>query len=304
MPINSEFSGLKRVHADPDVYVIENFLDRASCADLIECAKAKKLALSPVAYAGWTKDVNDLLGLAAKGPVSWLSIGGAWLQTKDESTASVVDFFRHAVPNYLLLYVLAAGAVAAFLKAQQVGLQSMRTSTSTTLSDLSDDKGGAFNFVSRSVELFGMGQEPLRVASLFEAPTIIRYEKDQVLKPHYDANRAAEEEDAVRGGQTLATLIVYLNDVDKGGLTRFGKLPSASSASSASASAEDQFLTVQPKMGDALLFFPADRDGNFDDRLEHEGCPALDEKWIARIWRHANPVLPPYGLTVAELAKL
>ncbi|KAJ1397898.1 hypothetical protein B484DRAFT_406821, partial [Ochromonadaceae sp. CCMP2298] len=102
----NKFSGLKRVHADPDVYVIEAFLDPAACADLIACAKAKKLAQSPVAYAGWTKDANDLLGLAAKGPVSWLSIGGAWLQTKDDSSASVVDFFRHAAPTYLLLYVL------------------------------------------------------------------------------------------------------------------------------------------------------------------------------------------------------
>ena len=66
----------------------------------------------------------------------------------------------------------------------------------------------------------------------------------------------------------------------------------------------DPYLSIAPKQGDALLFFPADRDGRFDERTEHEGCPAVDEKWIARIWRHRERVSPPYGLTNAELAKL
>jgi hypothetical protein len=36
--------------------------------------------------------------------------------------------------------------------------------------------------------------------------------------------------------------------------------------------------------------------GEFDERVEHEGCKAEDEKWIARIWRHEKRVPPPYGL--------
>ncbi|KAL3906071.1 MAG: hypothetical protein SGILL_009423, partial [Bacillariaceae sp.] len=126
-------------------------------------------------------------------------------------------------------------------------------------------------------------------AALFEAPTVIRYEADQVLAPHYDANRSAETEDANRGGQTLATLLVYLNDVRQGGLTRFGKLDAATATSLHQQGAGDDDnnkLVIRPKMGDALLFFPADRASNFDPRTEHEGMPAIDEKWIARIWRH------------------
>jgi hypothetical protein len=38
--------------------------------------------------------------------------------------------------------------------------------------------------------------------------------RHQVLAPHFDANRGAEVEDANRGGQTLATLLVYLNEVN------------------------------------------------------------------------------------------
>ncbi|KAJ1472333.1 hypothetical protein T484DRAFT_3439937 [Baffinella frigidus] len=104
----------------------------------------------------------------------------------------------------------------------------------------------------------------------FEAPTVIRYVKGQKLAPHYDANRGAQIEDANRGGQTLATLLVYLNDVAEGGATRFNR----------------QGLTVNPQRGQGLLFFPATADGEFDERLEHEGEEALAEKWLVRIWRH------------------
>ena len=335
MPINTDFPGLKKVHYDPDIYIIEDFLDEASCSDMIERAKIKRLERSPVAYAGWTTDVKELLALAAKGPVSWLAIFSAWIQTKDDSTASVLEFIKHTLLNYPIFYLIAAGGITTFIKSRADGLQAMRTSTSTTLDRMDDLTSGAAKFVVTAAKLFDSytqsdSRRIQREAAFFEAPTIIRYESGQVLKPHFDANRDAETEDATRGGQTLATLIVYLNDVEAGGRTRFGKLlasggggggdsigsnPSTSSSiysgssgsgssSSATMSTEDPFLSITPRRGDALLFFPADRDGRFDERTEHEGCPAVDEKWIARIWRHRERVSPPYGLTNSELAKL
>ena len=89
-----------------------------------------------------------------------------------------------------------------------------------------------------------------------------------------------------------------MNDVENGGNTRFGRLLVDSSDE------KEKYLTVQPKMGDALLFFPADENGGFDDRLEHEGCMAVDTKWIGRIWRHIDRVPPPFGLSTQELLKL
>lgn len=320
MAINTDFPGLQKVHNDPDIYIIENFLDEASCTDMIELAKVKKLERSPVAYAGWTTDVKELLALAAKGPVSWLAIFSAWIQTKDDNTASIFDFIKHTLLNYPIFYLIAAGGISTFIKSRTDGLQAMRTSTSTTLDRMDNLTSGAAKFVITAAKLFESNKQIdsrriQREASFFEAPTIIRYESGQVLKPHFDANRDAETEDATRGGQTLATLIVYLNNVETGGRTRFGKLLAPTSSGSGSSNAittaatiteneGDPYLSIAPKQGDALLFFPADRDGRFDERTEHEGCPAVDEKWIARIWRHRERVSPPYGLTNAELAKL
>ena len=108
-------------------------------------------------------------------------------------------------------------------------------------------------------------------------------------RPHYDANRAADAEDASRGGQTLATLLVYLNDVQGGGgRTRFGKLR----------------VDVSPRKGDACLFFPADASGAFDERLEHEGEAPAAEKWIGRVWVHARPISGETGCPPATLEAL
>ena len=101
-----------------------------------------------------------------------------------------------------------------------------------------------------------------------------------MLAPHFDANQGAAVEDKQRGGQTLITVLAYLNDVKSGGKTKFGLLD----------------LEYEPKKGSALIFFPANAAGAFDGRTEHEGETAQEEKWIARIWRHQYRVPPPYGL--------
>ena len=237
------------------------------------------------------------------GPVAWLAIAVAWLQTKDDDSAGIMNFATHILINFPIAYVIAAGGITAFLQFQAKSLQSMRTSTSTTLDSLENPNSGTTKFVRRAACLFddknrNDTKQLQNEAALFEAPTIIRYEAGQVLKPHFDANKDADTEDVSRGGQTLATLIVYLNDVANGGRTRFGKLPAIH------ATIEEPHLTISPKAGDALLFFPADKFGRFDERTEHEGCPAIDEKWIARIWRHSKRVQPPFGLTSSALAKL
>ncbi|GAX11652.1 hypothetical protein FisN_7Lh012 [Fistulifera solaris] len=261
---------------------------------MIEQAKAKgDMTLSPTAYAGWTQDSRDLIELAAKGPVVWLAVLTAWYQTiQQPEQKQIVTLIFHALQNYIVFFALALATVATYTQSRAKGLQALRTSTSTTLDDLTDPNSGAKLFVQQAARLFSSSSSASsslkQQARYFEAPTIIRYEPGQLLAPHYDANFSAATEDANRGGQTLATLLVYLNNVPQGGATRFGKLD----------------LMVQPTRGDALLFFPADANGCFDERTEHEGCPAIDEKWIARIWRHEARAPPPYGLSEKMLGFL
>jgi len=317
VPINEDFPGLKQIYFNPDIFVIENFIEKIYCQDLIDEALEKKLERSPVAYAGWTEDFKDLVEISSKGPIAWISIVGAWFQLK-ESGGSQVDLVVHSLQNYAIVFVAVTALIGLFTYSRGQGLKSLRTSTSTTLDDLSNPSSGAREFVRQATELFYLGDDddddiPSKssssIAALFEAPTVIKYEKDQILAPHYDANRSAETEDKNRGGQTLATLLVYLNDVEEGGLTRFGKLSASAARNNENSNPLESNngdelhakLVIQPKRGDALLFFPADRFGRFDPRTEHEGMAAIDEKWIARIWKHQRRVPIPFGLSESTL---
>lgn len=103
---------------------------------------------------------------------------------------------------------------------------------------------------------------------------------------------------AANGGQRTVTILIYLNDVPRGGATHF---PSIN-------------RSIQPQKGMALVFFPATTDGILDPLALHEAQPALDPKYVAQIWirqgnHHAlveeaskrlNPILGP-PLKVEEL---
>jgi len=319
VPINENFPGLKKIYSNPDIFVIENFLEDSYCKDLIDKASEKKLERSPVAYAGWTQDFKDLVELSSKGPIAWIALVSSWFQVKD-SGGNQLDLVLHALQNYAIVFVATTTIIGGFTYSRAQGLKALRTSTSTTLDDMSNY--GACEFVRQAARLFNSCDSDETViessssfmqeeSALFEAPTVIRYEPDQILAPHYDANRSADTEDANRGGQTLATLLVYLNDVEKGGMTRFGKLNAAAAIGHDDnnflihgVNADDEKLVVQPKQGDALLFFPADCRGQFDPRTEHEGMSAIDEKWIARIWKHERRVPSPFGLSESSLSNI
>mmetsp|Transcript_8805 Transcript_8805/g.32461 ORF Transcript_8805/g.32461 Transcript_8805/m.32461 type:complete len:359 (-) Transcript_8805:835-1911(-) len=269
IPINMNYPGLQQLHTSPDIYLVKSFLDDAHCDSIISNAVSKGLEDSPVAYAGWTRDAAELLRMAALGPAVWLSFPTA--NAALNAGGPIAQVARQIMGAWAEAMLLCGTCIAGWLAYQQQQLKKMRTSTSVLLPG--DDKGSR-EFVARSEDLLQSH------CSTFEAPTVIHYDEGQVLSPHYDANREAVVEDANRGGQTLATLILYLNEVTKGGRTAFGKLG----------------LSVEPQKGDCLLFFPATAAGEFDERTEHEGETAVQEKWICRIWKHQNQVNPPMGL--------
>lgn len=103
----------------------------------------------------------------------------------------------------------------------------------------------------------------------FEEPQIVRYETGEKFSWHMDT---IPPQYCDNGGQRIATMIVYLNDVGLGGETCF----------------QDLKIQVRPKKGKALLFFPAFLDGTEDDRTMHAGQVAFDTKWIAQTWIHGS----------------
>ncbi|CAJ1941393.1 unnamed protein product [Cylindrotheca closterium] len=111
---------------------------------------------------------------------------------------------------------------------------------------------------------------------LMEEPQIVRYQKGEEFSWHYDA---VPENALENGGQRLATLLVYLTDIasEDGGGTMFRDLKY-----------DSEPLSMQPKVGSALLFFPAKSDGTPDARTLHrsEVMTGDEEKWIIQMWIH------------------
>jgi prolyl 4-hydroxylase len=120
----------------------------------------------------------------------------------------------------------------------------------------------------------------------FEETQIVRYRTGEEFSWHYDEIPSSQKHN---GGQRVATLLVYLNTIQKGGGTIFRDLKDANG----------NMLTMRPKKGSALLFFPALADGTPDDRTLHKGEVAVEEKMIAQIWVHERPYKPviPHGNT-------
>ena len=284
VPIDRYYENLRQIHQSPDIFVIDDYLTSSECDSIVQAAKdSNKLKRSPIAYAGWTNDFKAFVELAARGPAFWFAVINMLYGS------SVLNEF--GLPIVLrgggaYAFALGVAVVVSLLEKQkkEKELQEMRTSSSCVLGGQSD---GEKTLIKNTEKLLA-GVNP----NTFEAPTCIRYEPGQRLAAHFDANRGAEIEDAERGGQTLATLLVYLNDQtdSSGGETVFNRLN----------------IKVTPRKGSALLFFPATASGEFDERVEHEGLEVLgpEDKWIVRIWKHENLVKEPFGLNASVLEQV
>ncbi|EXC05706.1 Prolyl 4-hydroxylase subunit alpha-1 [Morus notabilis] len=121
---------------------------------------------------------------------------------------------------------------------------------------------------------------------------VLRYEHGQKYDPHYDY--FADKVNIARGGHRIATVLMYLTDVVKGGETVF---PSAEESHHHKASTTDDDLSecakkgiaVKPRRGDALLFFSLLPTAVPDTISLHAGCPVIEgEKWSATKWIHVD----------------
>uniref|UniRef100_A0A0C9QLG8 procollagen-proline 4-dioxygenase n=1 Tax=Wollemia nobilis TaxID=56998 RepID=A0A0C9QLG8_9CONI len=123
-----------------------------------------------------------------------------------------------------------------------------------------------------------------------EGLQILHYETGQKYEPHYDY--FLDSFNTKNGGQRIATVLMYLSDVEKGGETVFP----ASKVNSSSVPWWDELsecakagVSVRPRMGDALLFWSMRPDASLDPSSLHAGCPVIQgDKWSATKWMHVG----------------
>ncbi|XP_038905410.1 probable prolyl 4-hydroxylase 7 isoform X2 [Benincasa hispida] len=120
---------------------------------------------------------------------------------------------------------------------------------------------------------------------------ILRYENGQKYEPHFDFFQ--DPVNIAIGGHRIATILMYLSDVEKGGETVFPNSPiklSEQERADLSDCAKVGY-GVKPKMGDALLFFSLNPNVTPDATSYHGSCPVIEgEKWSATKWIHMLPI--------------
>lgn len=154
--------------------------------------------------------------------------------------------------------------------------RSLTVATRTGGEEVNDDRTSSGMFFERGEN--GVVQKlEARLARLLNWPLengeglqVLHYRPGAEYKPHYDYFDPAEPGTPTilrRGGQRVATLLVYLNTPTAGGGTTF----------------PDAHLEVAAQRGNAVFFSYARP--HPDTRSLHGGAPVRDgEKWIATKW--------------------
>ncbi|MES2790110.1 MAG: 2OG-Fe(II) oxygenase [Planctomycetota bacterium] len=110
-----------------------------------------------------------------------------------------------------------------------------------------------------------------------EGMQIINYGVGAEYRPHFDyfpPNSPGSKKILMQGGQRIATLIVYLNDVEDGGATIFPEIG----------------LSILPRKGQAVYFSYFNSLGQVNPMTLHGGTPVIKgEKWIATRWMRQRP---------------
>ncbi|KAL2333849.1 hypothetical protein Fmac_015062 [Flemingia macrophylla] len=123
-----------------------------------------------------------------------------------------------------------------------------------------------------------------------EGLQVLHYEVGQKYEPHFDYFMDAFNTN--NGGQRIATMLMYLSDVEEGGETVFpdakGNISSVPWWNELSDCGK-KGLSIKPKMGDALLFWSMKPDATLDPTSLHGGCPVIKgNKWSCTKWMRIN----------------
>eukprot|EP00747_Dinoflagellata_sp_TGD_P169892 gnl/TRDRNA2_/TRDRNA2_200031_c0_seq1.p1 gnl/TRDRNA2_/TRDRNA2_200031_c0~~gnl/TRDRNA2_/TRDRNA2_200031_c0_seq1.p1 ORF type:complete len:435 (+),score=62.33 gnl/TRDRNA2_/TRDRNA2_200031_c0_seq1:60-1364(+) len=219
---------LQVLHSDPPVLLLHDFCSPQACEELIAAAKQSGIKRSSV------------------------GIGPA------EDDASILGRIQNYIANALAMKRTSSTAT---LSADVAASCDVETLLRQINSDAKDILG-----LGAGHQWAEAGIWPFPEWLAFEPLQVSRYESGQQFMLHQDAWPLFQARRVEL--QRCATLIVYLNDVARGGATNFPYLK----------------LKVQPKRGAALLFFPGFVNGQPDERTLHSAEPAEDEKWVVQLW--------------------
>jgi prolyl 4-hydroxylase len=216
-----------------------------------------------------------MAGVSAAIPVPQLDVSGTMVDAGDKWVT--VRQRVHAPDLCVFSNLLSVAECEALVEAAKPRLlRSHTVDTQTGGEALNRDRTSDGMFFTRAENAVVQCVER-RVARLlrwpvqnFEGMQVLRYRSGAQYRPHYDyfdPHEPATPALVARGGQRVATLVMYLQEPERGGATIF---PDAS-------------ISVPPLRGSAVFFSYAD--AHPDSLSLHGGEPVeAGEKWIATLW--------------------
>lgn len=302
--------GFENFNGQLQIQQIENQENEApamSFEDLLSKHSDDSLLPSSQTKRDSRSDFNDLIALATGGDTSSTSSPAAEDETSNQDWAKALnqlppfsefrvlhfdplvlaidDFFTpEECDRYIAMSTGGSSDKILQSRSPTVGKDKKSRSqrTSTTWYHFYDSVP---ELMAKAAKLLG-----LNTIQHWEEPQTVRYRRTEKFTWHLDALGPGENRPN-KGGQRIATLLVYLTDIpaEDGGATMFRDLKTPGG----------ERLAVVPKKGSALLFFPAAggiTDTPFDIRTLHCGQAvsegAKHDKWIAQLWLCENKYVP------------
>lgn len=118
-----------------------------------------------------------------------------------------------------------------------------------------------------------------------EPMQILHYGVKEQFNPHYDFYQ--DKSKSVFSGHRIATVVMYLSNVTRGGETYFprSEIKDTQSKDSTWSNCAMNKFGLKPTKGDALLFFNLHPNVTTDERSLHGSCLVVEgEKWSATKW--------------------
>lgn len=210
-------------------------------------------------------------------PVPWPVAAASSLRLDAGDRQVAISTVMRAPDLLVLENLLDTDECLALIAAARPRLQrSLTVALETGGEEVHDDRTSDGMFFTRG-ETGLVASIEARIAKLLDWPVengeglqVLRYGPGAEYKPHYDYFDPAEPGSATilaRGGQRVATLVIYLQEPEQGGATVF----------------PDLRLQVAPRRGSAVFFSYGQ--AHPCSQTLHGGMPVLaGEKWIATKW--------------------
>ena len=237
--------------------------------------------LQAMLAAGWSHQVaSEALSSSAPStplPVPWPALADSALSLDGGDRQVAISVLMREPDLLVLENFLSTEECQALIAAAKPRLQrSLTVAVETGGDEVHDDRTSEGMFFSRA-ETAIVARIEARIAKLLGWPVengeglqVLRYRPGAEYKPHYDYFNPDEAGTAAileRGGQRVATFIMYLQEPEQGGATVF----------------PDLRLQVPARRGQAVFFSYAQ--AHPCSHSLHGGMPVLaGEKWIATKW--------------------